>query len=58
MVDSKQKGTRAEILIRNRLIELSGLGWERTPGSGALDPKHMLCMVASQICSESLSHCQ
>ncbi len=42
MVDSKQKGTRAELLIRNRLIELSGLGWERTPGSGALDPKHML----------------
>ena len=42
MVDSRQKGARAETLIRDHLRKLSGLQWERTPGSGALDPKLMM----------------
>lgn len=42
MVDSRQKGSRAETVIKTTLKSLTGLGWERTPGSGALDPKHML----------------
>lgn len=42
MVDSKQKGSRAELLIRNELRKLTGLGFERTPLSGALDAKHGL----------------
>lgn len=42
MVDSRQKGARAETLIRDKLRELTKLQWERTPGSGALDAKHGL----------------
>ncbi len=41
-VDPRAKGSRAETLIRDRLRELSGLGWERVPSSGALDAKHGL----------------
>lgn len=42
MVDSKDKGTRAETQARDILREYTGLQWERVPGSGALDPKHKL----------------
>ena len=42
MTDSREKGARAETVVRDKLRELSGLGWERTPGSGALDAKHYL----------------
>lgn len=42
MVDSKEKGARAEIAVRDELRKLTGLGWERTPSSGALDPIHLL----------------
>lgn len=42
MVDSRDKGARAELLVRDKLRELTGLKWERVPGSGALDPKHQL----------------
>jgi hypothetical protein len=42
MVDSRDKGSRAETLIKDKLKALTGLGWQRTPGSGALDPKHLL----------------
>lgn len=42
MVDSRDKGARAELAVRDKMRELTGLPWERTPGSGALDPKHML----------------
>ena len=42
MVDSRQKGARAETVVKNELKKLTGLSWERTPGSGALDPKHLL----------------
>lgn len=42
MVDPRQKGARAETAIRDKLRELTGLQWERTPGSGALDAKHLL----------------
>lgn len=42
MVDSREKGARAETLARDALRKLSKLQWERTPGSGALDPKHLL----------------
>lgn len=37
---SKDKGTRAEILVRDTLVKHTGLNWQRTPLSGALDPKH------------------
>lgn len=39
---SKEKGTRAETLIKETLIKYTKLPWERTPLSGALDPKHGL----------------
>lgn len=39
---SKDKGTRAEVLVRDELKRITGLKWERTPLSGALDPKHGL----------------
>jgi hypothetical protein len=42
MVDSRAKGARVETDVKKKLIELTGLKWERVPGSGALDPKHQL----------------
>lgn len=42
MVDSRQKGRAAELNARNILRDLTGLGWERVPMSGALDPKHKM----------------
>jgi len=39
---SKDKGTRAESLVKDTLKLLTGLKWERTPLSGALDAKHGL----------------
>lgn len=40
MVDSKQKGARAELAARDKLRELTGLKWERIPASGALGAQH------------------
>ena len=42
MVDSRAKGARTETQARDLLRKHTGLQWERVPGSGALDPKHML----------------
>lgn len=42
MVDSRDKGSRAESLIKTKLRELTGLNWQRTPGSGALSETHLL----------------
>lgn len=42
MVDSRQKGARAETVIRDLLRDYTDLNWERVPSSGALDPKHGL----------------
>lgn len=42
MVDSRAKGATAETKVRDDLRKLTGLKWERVPGSGALDPKHGL----------------
>lgn len=42
MVDSRDKGSRAELAVRNYLRQATGLGWERTPSSGALNEKHGL----------------
>jgi hypothetical protein len=42
LVDARQKGARGETLVRDALRKLTGLNWERTPGSGALDAKHKL----------------
>lgn len=42
MVDSREKGARAEIVIRDVLRTATKLQWERTPGSGALNEKHGL----------------
>jgi hypothetical protein len=42
MVDSRDKGARAETVVRDTLRKLTGLKWERTPGSGALNEKHGL----------------
>jgi hypothetical protein len=41
-IDSRQKGATAETKVRDELRKLTGLKWERVPGSGALDPKHGL----------------
>ena len=42
MVDSRDKGARAETVIRDLLRAHTKLQWERTPGSGALNEKHGL----------------
>lgn len=42
MVDPRAKGARTETVVRDLLRKHTGLGWERVPGSGALDPKHLL----------------
>lgn len=42
MVDSRDKGARAETTIRDALRKQTGLKWERVPGSGALNEKHQL----------------
>lgn len=42
MVDSRDKGARAETTIRDALRKLTDLKWERVPGSGALNEKHQL----------------
>mgnify|MGYP000154958751 FL=1 len=39
---SKDKGTRAETLIKEELRRYTKLPWERTPLSGALNEKHGL----------------
>lgn len=42
MVDSRQKGARAENEAKGMLIKHTGLGWQRVPGSGALSAQHKL----------------
>lgn len=42
MVDSRDKGARAETIMRDALRKHTGLKWERVPGSGALNEKHQL----------------
>lgn len=42
VVDARAKGARTETVVRDLLKKHTGLGWERVPGSGALDPKHQL----------------
>lgn len=42
MVDVRAKGAKAETDTKIILKKHTGLGWERTPGSGALDEKHLL----------------
>ena len=42
MVDSRQKGARAELQARDVLRKYTSLKWERVPGSGSLDEKHGL----------------
>ena len=42
MVDSRQKGARAETAVRDLLRKSTGFKWERVPGSGAYDVNHGL----------------
>ena len=42
MVDSREKGARAEVAAKGILMKHTNLGWERVPSSGALNPKHKL----------------
>jgi hypothetical protein len=42
VVDSRQKGARTELKVRDLLRECTDLMWERVPASGALDEKHGL----------------
>lgn len=42
MVDPRVKGATAETKVRDELRTLTGLKWERVPGQGSLDPKHLL----------------
>ena len=42
VVDARAKGARTETTVRDLLKKHTNLGWERVPGSGALDPKHLL----------------
>ena len=42
MVDSRDKGKRAEYDVRDLLREKTGLGWERVPGSGGFGAQHGL----------------
>lgn len=40
MVDSRQKGARAEAAAKEILKRHTGLNWQRVPASGALGPEH------------------
>ena len=42
MVNSRDKGARTELKVRDFLREWTELPWERVPASGALDEKHGL----------------
>lgn len=42
MVDSRAKGTRNEYLVRDILKDVTGLAWERVPGSGGFGAMHGL----------------
>lgn len=42
VVDARAKGARTETTVRDILRKHTKLTWERVPGSGALDPKHLL----------------
>ena len=42
MVDSREKGARAESQAKDLLRKTTGLDWQRVPGSGALDARHGL----------------
>ena len=42
MVDSRQKGARAETALKKVLRDATGLNFQRTPGSGALNETHKL----------------
>lgn len=42
MVDSRDKGTRAEYQVRDILRTHTGLKWERVPGSGGFNASHGL----------------
>lgn len=42
MVNSRDKGARTELKVRDFLREQTDLAWERVPASGALDEKHGL----------------
>lgn len=42
MIDSRAKGRTGETQARDLLRKITKLDWERTPLSGALDPKHKL----------------
>ena len=42
MIDSRAKGARGELKVRDILRELTNLPWERTPGSGAYSASHGL----------------
>lgn len=42
MVDSREKGKRAEFAIRDKLRDKTGVTWERVPGSGAFGQTHGL----------------
>ncbi|ATS94087.1 putative D14 protein [Pectobacterium phage DU_PP_V] len=42
MTDSREKGKRGEYQVRDSLRSLTGLEWERVPGSGAFGQNHGL----------------
>lgn len=42
MVDSRDKGARAEAAAKELLQKYTGHNWQRTPGSGALNEVHEL----------------
>lgn len=41
-IDSRAKGSRVELQVRDELRKLTGLAWERTPMSGALSAVHQM----------------
>jgi len=56
MIDSRAKGRTAELKCRDELRKLTGLMWERTPMSGALDAKHKM-KGDVYVPGESISYC-
>lgn len=42
MVDSRDKGVRAEYTVRDLLRDATGVEWERVPGSGGFGSQHGL----------------
>lgn len=56
MIDSRDKGKRAEYQVRDLLREQTGMKWERVPGSGGFNSSHGL-KGDIYVPDEDIKHC-